>query len=72
MNKMIILLMSILTTISACDKNEAPPATAEILYTMPEESEPHEGTWLNGLTIINMVLRIEIVRLHLGSITKAW
>lgn len=46
MNKMIILLMSILTTMSACDKNEAPPATAEILYTMPEESEPHEGTWL--------------------------
>lgn len=38
--------MTILTTFFACDKNEEQEPTAEILYTMPEESEPHEGTWL--------------------------
>lgn len=45
---MIILLMTILTTFFACNKDEEqePTTTTEILYTMPEESEPHEGTWL--------------------------
>lgn len=48
MNKMIILLTTILTTFLACNNPEDQKATitTEILYTMPEESEPHEGTWL--------------------------
>ncbi len=47
MNKMTILLMAILMTSFACDAyEEQEPTTTEILYTMPEESEPHEGTWL--------------------------
>ncbi len=47
MNKMTILLMTILTTFFACNKSgEQNPTETEILYTMPEESEPHEGTWL--------------------------
>lgn len=45
---MTVLLMTILTTFFACnkDKEQEPTTTAEILYTMPEESETHEGTWL--------------------------
>ena len=44
---MTILLMTILTTFLACNKSEEQmPTTTEILYTMPEESEDHEGTWL--------------------------
>ncbi len=38
-----------LTTIafSSCEKNEEQnPTDPEIFYTMPDESEPHEGTWL--------------------------
>lgn len=48
MNRMIIfLLMTILTTFFACNKGEQlESTTTEILYTMPEESDPHEGTWL--------------------------
>ncbi len=48
MNKMIILFTTILTTFLACNNPEDQEATiaTEILYTMPEESEPHEGTWL--------------------------
>ena len=47
MNIMTILLMTILTTFLACNKSEEQmPTTTEILYTMPEESEDHEGTWL--------------------------
>ena len=47
MSKMIILLMTVLTTLFGCKKNEEQePTSTEILYTMPEESEPHEGTWL--------------------------
>lgn len=39
--------MIILTTFLACNKSEEEPtATTEILYTMPEETEMHEGTWL--------------------------
>ncbi len=45
---MTILLMTILTTFFACNKDEEqePTTSTEILYTMPEESETHEGTWL--------------------------
>jgi agmatine deiminase len=47
MNKMIILFMTILTIFFACSKEkEQNPTDTEILYTMPEESETHEGTWL--------------------------
>ena len=47
MNKMIILLMTIVTTFFACNKDdEQNPTDTEILYTMPDESETHEGTWL--------------------------
>jgi len=46
MNKMLIVLM-IIATFSSCNNNdEQNPQEAETLYTMPEESEPHEGTWL--------------------------
>lgn len=47
MNKMTVLIMTIITTFFACQKNgEQRPSDTEILYTMPEESETHEGTWL--------------------------
>lgn len=47
MNRITISLMTILTIFSACNKEEKQePTPAEILYTMPEESETHEGTWL--------------------------
>ena len=47
MNKMITLLMTIVTTFFACNKDdEQNPTDTEILYTMPDESETHEGTWL--------------------------
>ena len=46
MYKMLILLM-IIATFSSCNSNdEQNPQETETLYTMPEESEPHEGTWL--------------------------
>lgn len=42
------LFMAILTILSSCGKTEdnTPTTSTEILYTMPEESLPHEGTWL--------------------------
>ncbi|NRF37714.1 agmatine/peptidylarginine deiminase [Pedobacter foliorum] len=48
MNKMLFLMISILTTFSSCQKSEEnyQPADSAIMYTMPEESAPHEGTWL--------------------------
>ena len=37
----------ILSMLVSCDDNQSPMDTeATILYMMPEESEPHEGTWL--------------------------
>ena len=43
-------LMALLTTFSASCQPQphgnTPPVKAEILYTMPAESAPHEGTWL--------------------------
>lgn len=45
---MLVLMISILTVFSSCQKNEETnqPTDSTILYTMPEESAPHEGTWL--------------------------
>lgn len=46
MSKMLILLM-IIAAFNSCNNNdEQNPQETEALYTMPEESEPHEGTWL--------------------------
>lgn len=43
---MYISLM-ILSILMSCNKEQdSIPMTSEILYTMPEESETHEGTWL--------------------------
>lgn len=56
MNKVILmLLMTAISAYSSCDTQDttANPSdnsnnntSSSILYTMPEESEPHEGTWL--------------------------
>ncbi len=46
---MILPIMTFLTLFASCIKNENTQTTnptTEILYTMPDESEPHEGTWL--------------------------
>lgn len=47
MNKILLVTMALFTLGTSCDKTEDPnPSETETLYTMPEESEPHEGTWL--------------------------
>lgn len=49
MTKMIFPIMALLTIISACGEDgtkDPTTSTTEVLYTMPEESETHEGTWL--------------------------
>ncbi len=51
MNKLICLLSFVLIVHSSCDKttennNNGSNTTTTIVYTMPEESEIHEGTWL--------------------------
>ena len=51
MKKSFFLIASALFLFTACDDNSTttppiPTPSTEILYTMPEESEPHEGTWL--------------------------
>ncbi len=47
MNKIIILAVIVTTMFFACQENETPtPNPTGMRYTMPEESEPHEGTWL--------------------------
>jgi agmatine deiminase len=46
MEKMLIFWMMMLAVCSACNGGEEPAPAAEIQYIMPEESEPHEGTWL--------------------------
>jgi agmatine deiminase len=49
MNKMFLILHFILLfSFSSCQKtaDQALSTTTEISYTFPEESEPHEGTWL--------------------------
>jgi agmatine deiminase len=48
----LFISMAILTTITSCEKDEVDNSNTsnttntEVLYTMPEESEMHEGTWL--------------------------
>jgi len=49
MKKMnVIFRFLMLTILSSCHKDDGQKPTGEtdILYTMPEESETHEGTWL--------------------------
>ncbi len=43
-----LILLIIVAVISSCQKDDTqePIGKSEILYTMPEESETHEGTWL--------------------------
>ncbi len=44
---MIIPSLIMMSVLLSCNENEQPITTeAEVRYTMPEESEPHEGTWL--------------------------
>lgn len=45
---MLLLMIPLLTIFSSCQKNEESiqPADTAIIYTMPEESARHEGTWL--------------------------
>jgi len=41
------ICISIIILLLACQEiEELNPATTQILYVMPEESDPHEGTWL--------------------------
>lgn len=47
MNKLFFLLITIQASFFVCNKGEEQiHINTEILYIMPEESEPHEGTWL--------------------------
>jgi agmatine deiminase len=54
MRKLLFLSMTLLVAAcSACGEQGTeepvvvvPPTNSAVLYTMPEESEPHEGTWL--------------------------
>ena len=48
MSKTLPALSLILLLFLACDEadNREPTEAGEILYTMPEETAPHEGTWL--------------------------
>ena len=43
-----ILYVALFALINSCETQMAntPPTMTEILYQFPEESEPHEGTWL--------------------------
>ena len=48
MIKMILALILVITTLSSCQKDRVqdPSKETSVLYCMPAESEPHEGTWL--------------------------
>lgn len=47
MNRIFILLMTLSTFCASCQSDDQQnPMETQILYTMPEESESHEGTWL--------------------------
>ena len=50
MRKLLLFFTTILLACSACDEGtstpDPKPNPTEVLYTMPDESEPHEGTWL--------------------------
>lgn len=42
-----ILIVVVILMINSCNLDEEPMSSGtEVLYTFPEESEPHEGTWL--------------------------
>ncbi len=43
MKKLMYVIISILLILPCCNIEKA---NSEIIYTMPEESSPHEGTWL--------------------------
>lgn len=44
---MTIYLLTLISVLAACENDDTEnPPTTEILYTMPEESALHEGTWL--------------------------
>lgn len=43
----IFLMMTMLTTLISCNNgDDSGPTKTDILYTMPEETETHAGTWL--------------------------
>jgi agmatine deiminase len=49
MIKTAIFIITLITTFMSCNNNqelEEQTSATEILYTMPEESDTHEGTWL--------------------------
>lgn len=46
MYKYILVNILLILTANSCQKNDEMSIDDEILYRMPEESEPHEGTWL--------------------------
>jgi agmatine deiminase len=49
MTKMNLIVLMLLTVILSCQKDEnetEPIIETEVMYVMPEESETHEGTWL--------------------------
>jgi agmatine deiminase len=46
LTKLIILVMAFFSCSKPDPTKSNSPATTKILYTMPEESEPHEGTWI--------------------------
>ena len=46
MYKYILVNILLILTANSYQKNDEMNIDDEILYRMPEESEPHEGTWL--------------------------
>lgn len=46
MQTIYLFLIITMSIFSACGKGEPVVTTTDIVYTMPEESEEHEGTWL--------------------------
>jgi agmatine deiminase len=50
MKRILINTMALTSVLASCVKggqsNTGDPVTTEILYTMPDEAAPHEGTWL--------------------------
>jgi len=46
MSRLIIIVLWMVFAACEKDESESSVATAKVLYTFSEESEPHEGTWL--------------------------
>ncbi|MEW7278242.1 agmatine deiminase family protein [Aquimarina sp. 2201CG1-2-11] len=46
MNLILLMLLSAITSCQNNNDDTKPINEIEVMYTMPEESEPHEGTWL--------------------------